>query len=133
MGEAMNKAALKNECVVLLAHGSKDPRWRIPFEEILRVAQSQAGEGSVRLAYMEFIEPTLMDAARECAEQGISSIRIFPLFLAMGVHLATDIPRQAEEVREQFPELKVEVLQTLGEDPRMVALMQQIVVETIST
>jgi len=128
----MNKTARKNECVVLLAHGSKDPRWRVPFEHILRVAQGEAGEERVRLAYMEFIEPTLMDVARTCVGQGICRIRVFPLFLAMGAHLATDIPRQTDEVREQFPQLAVEVLTALGEDSRMTRLMQQIVLETIN-
>lgn len=118
---------------MLLAHGSKDPRWRIPFEQILRAVQDQVGADRVRLAYMEFIAPTLMDVARTCAEHGIQSVRVFPLFLAMGAHLATDIPQQAEEVRAQFPKLKVEALKALGEDPRLTRLMEQIVLEVVNS
>jgi sirohydrochlorin cobaltochelatase len=129
----MNTNGRRNECVVLFAHGSKDPRWRVPFEQILHVAQAQVGEERVRLAYMEFIEPTLQDVAQACVERGILRLKIFPLFLAMGTHLATDIPRQAEEVRARFPELTVEVLQALGEDFRVTALMQQLVLETINS
>jgi len=129
----MNETLQRTECVVLLAHGSKDPRWRLPFEQILRVVQSQRGEDRVRLAYMEFIEPTLLDVARTCVENGVLRIRVLPLFLAMGAHLTTDIPRQADEARAQFPQLEIEVMRPLGEDPRLTRLMQQIVLETINS
>lgn len=129
----MSRFIPKKECLVLLAHGSKDPRWRIPFEQILSAVQDQVGEDRVRLAYMEFIAPTLTDVARACAERGILNLRVFPLFLAMGAHLATDIPRQAEEVRAQFPVLKIEVLKALGEDSRVTRLMQQIVLEEFNS
>ena len=125
----MDKPAEVRDCLVLLAHGSKDPRWRVPFEDILSAAEDQAGEHRVRLAYMEFAGPTLGDVARCCVEQGILHLRIFPLFLAMGAHIANDVPRQAEELRERFPELQVEVLAPVGEDPRLTRLIQQIVLE----
>lgn len=131
-GVRLHESTRKHECLVLLAHGSKDPRWRLPFEQILSATRAEVGEGRVLLAYMEFIEPTLMDAARTCVEQGRLRMRIFPLFLAMGAHIANDVPRQAEELRAQFPGLEVEVLTPIGEDPRMTRLIQQIVVERMS-
>ena len=56
----VNKLLAKSECLVLLAHGSRDPQWRVPFERIVDAVQGQSGKTKVRLAYMEFIEPTLM-------------------------------------------------------------------------
>ncbi len=129
----MNETLQRNECVVLLAHGSKDPRWRLPFEQTLRFAQGQHGEDRVRLAYMEFVEPTLRDVARTCVENGVLRIRVLPLFLAMGAHLTTDTPRQADEVRAQFPQLGIEVMRPLGEDSRVTGLIQQVVLETINS
>ena len=86
-GYKANKFLGKSECLVLLAHGSKDPRWRIPFERIVDAVQGQSEKTVVRLAYMEFIEPTLMDVARECVGQQILRLRILPLFLSIGAHL----------------------------------------------
>jgi sirohydrochlorin cobaltochelatase len=121
-----------SDCLVLLAHGSKDPRWCIPFERIVNSVRGQSEKTAVRLAYMEFAEPTLMDVARECAGRQILHLRILPLFLSFGTHLATDVPEQVNRAKEQFPQLEVEVLAPVGEDPRFAGLIQQIVIETLS-
>lgn len=115
-------------CLVLIAHGSKDPRWREPFERLYLSLRSSLGH-RVRMGYMEFVNPTLMDLADECSQGGMRKIRVLPLFMAAGAHLATDIPEQVKQVRERHPRLEVEVLAPIGEDPRMFALMQQIVNE----
>jgi sirohydrochlorin cobaltochelatase len=130
-GHKVNKILGKSECLVLLAHGSKDPRWRIPFERIVDAVQGQSGKTKVRLAYMEFIEPTLMDVARECVGQQILRLRILPLFLSIGAHLATDVPEQVNQAKVQFPQLEVDVLSPVGEDPRLARLIEQIVIETL--
>ena len=123
---------MMSDCLVLLAHGSKDHQWRVPFERIVDAVQGQSGKTKVRLAYMELIEPTLMDVARECVGQQISHLRILPLFLSIGAHLATDVPEQVNQAKAKFPRLEVELLAPVGEDPRLTRLIQQIVVETLN-
>jgi sirohydrochlorin ferrochelatase len=67
---------MMSDCLVLLAHGSKDPRWCVPFERIVDAVRGQSEKTKVRLAYMEFIEPTLMDVAHECVGQQILHLNI---------------------------------------------------------
>ncbi|HZM11012.1 MAG TPA: CbiX/SirB N-terminal domain-containing protein [Candidatus Limnocylindrales bacterium] len=129
--DEVNKSPGKSECLVLLAHGSKDPRWRVPFERIVDAVQGQSGETKVSLAYMEFLEPTLIDVARECVGQQILHLKILPLFFSIGAHLAIDVPEQVNQAKAQFPQLEVEVLSPIGEDPRLTGLIQQIVMETL--
>lgn len=114
--------------LILLAHGSRDPRWREPFERIYLQMRRELGDG-VKLAYMEFIGPTLMDVVEECLKEGVEKVRVLPLFMAAGAHLATDVPEQAEQIRQLYPMLEVEVLAPIGEDPRMFLLMQDIIRE----
>ena len=121
--------ARESVCLVLLAHGSKDPRWRAPFERLASELQQELGNRAVRLAYMEFTGPTLMDVAQECAGQMNLNLRLLPLFMAVGAHLAKDIPEQVAEIRGQFPQLTVEVLTPIGEDARLVALVGNIAKE----
>ena len=131
-GDEVNKLLAKSKCLVLLAHGSKDPRWRVPFERTVDAVRGQSGETEVRLAYMEFVKPTLMDVARECLGQQILLLKILPLFLSTGAHLATDVPGQVNQAKAQFPQLEVELLSPIGEDPRLTGLIQQIVIETLN-
>jgi sirohydrochlorin cobaltochelatase len=120
-------SAKLRECLVLLAHGSKDPRWREPFERLF--LRSRRDYDAVKLAFMEFTEPTLLEAADECVRDGFHSLRILPLFMASGAHLATDVPKLFAEVKERHPQLQLELMSPIGEDPRVIALMTHIVRE----
>lgn len=125
---AMFREDSHKACLVLIAHGSRDPRWREPFERMERTLEARSAT-PVRLAYMEFVSPTLMEVARECVEMGARHIRVMPLFLASGAHVATDIPEQVEQVRTEFPMVCVELVAPIGEDPRVFALLETIVLE----
>jgi sirohydrochlorin cobaltochelatase len=118
--------------LLLFAHGSRDPRWRAPFERLEASLRGALGDECVRrLAYMEFVGPTLLDAAADAERDGKRVLRVLPLFLSAGAHVATDIPAQAAEVRRQFPNLTVEVLAPIGEDPRFIALMTAAAAEAL--
>ena len=73
--------------------------------------------------------PTLMDVAHECVQQLTLNLRLLPLFMAAGAHLATDIPEQVALVRRRFPQITVEVLPPIGEDARVMRLVEQIAIE----
>ncbi|MGA3195351.1 MAG: CbiX/SirB N-terminal domain-containing protein [Terriglobales bacterium] len=119
----------ENVCLLLLAHGSKDPRWCAPFERISLELQKELGPSRVRLAYMEFMRPNLVDVVYECVQQRTLNLRLLPLFMAVGAHLASDIPEQVADVRRQFPEISLEILPPVGEDARMMQLVEQIAIE----
>jgi sirohydrochlorin cobaltochelatase len=115
--------------LVLLAHGSRDPRWRAPFEAFTAHLVADLGAHKVRLAYMEFVSPSLVDMAEEAIRDGIQQVKIMPLFMAGGAHVDRDIPVQVQEVKDRFPSLELTVLPPIGEHPRLVAVMQEIVKE----
>lgn len=112
--------------LVLFAHGSKDPRWRAPFLELLAALRAEMGDQAVSLAFMEFAEPGLLEVARLAAAAGFTRLRVLPLFLAGGAHVARDIPEQVTQVRKTFPSLRVDVLRPVGEDPRFTDLLLEI-------
>lgn len=112
--------------LVLFAHGSKDPRWRAPFLQMLATLRTELGAPRVGLAFMEFAEPTLLQVARDAHRDGVDSLRLLPLFLAGGAHVAKDIPVQVAEVKETLPGMSVEIMPPVGEDPRFARLLLSI-------
>lgn len=116
--------------LVLMAHGSRDPRWRAPFEALLQQLRHELGADRVALAYMEFASPTLLDIAVGAVRDGVEVLRILPLFLAAGAHVDHDIPSQVDIVRAQFRQLGVEIFNPVGEDPRLVKLLLEIARES---
>ncbi len=122
----MNRSTL-----VLFAHGSKDPRWMQPFEKLTADLQADLGETGVCLAYMDFAEPTLQDVADGLKLKGITRIRLLPLFLAGGAHVAKDIPEQVAQVQDRIPGFRIEVLPPVGENPRFAGLLREIARESV--
>ncbi len=116
-------------CLVMLAHGSRDPRWCAPFERLKHELVQEMGPDKIRLAYLEFVGPTLMQVAARCVELNVLKLRLLPLFLAAGAHLATDVPRLVQEVLAKLPALEIETLPPVGEDPRIARLLKQMVSE----
>ena len=121
---------MQTQQLVLMVHGSRDPRWRAPFEHLLGKLRGELGEERVALAYMEFAAPSLMDVAGRAIRNGITSLRILPLFLAAGAHVDRDIPSQVEGLRAQYGQLHIELLPPVGEDPRFADLLLQIARES---
>lgn len=117
--------------LVLFAHGSRDTRWQLTFNELTNELKERLGNDTVRLAYMEFSPPTLSDVAGEAVRDGKQELSILPLFLAAGGHLAEDIPVQVAEARRHFPQLRIELLPPIGEHPRVKRLFQEIVCEYV--
>lgn len=115
--------------LVLFAHGSRDPNWRAPFEQLRRDLIEDLGEAAVRLCYLEFEPPGLDEVLAEAAEDQVERVRILPLFIAAGKHVREDLPNLVEQATRAHPAMAIELLPTLGEDPRFVALMRGVALD----
>lgn len=118
--------------IVLMAHGSRDPRWREPFQRLAARMGEALGAERVRLAYMEFASPTLDDVADEAVADGRRQLAILPLFMAGGGHVAHDIPAQARAASARHPGLAIEILDPVGEDERVIEAMVSIARATLA-
>lgn len=113
------------ECLVLIAHGSRNRRWTELLQGLAAELQTEVGSEKVRLAFMELSKPSLFDIAEEVYEPGMS-LRILPLFMANGNHLAYDIPEQLNELAQRFPGMKVEMLPPLGEHREFLNVIKEV-------
>ncbi len=111
--------------LILFAHGSRDPRWAEPFESV-RAALSRSEPGlAVRLAYLEFMAPTLDDAADALVAEGCTRLDVLPLFLGTGGHLRRDLPPMVQAVMQRHPSVQARLHPAAGEAPALVAAMAE--------
>lgn len=112
--------------LILIAHGSRDARWRASVERLADAMAADLGPGRVLLAYMDHTPPTLMDAAGEAARNGRRHIRVLPLFLAAEGHVERDVVPLVDGVRAAHPDLDVELLAPLGAHEEFVSALSAI-------
>lgn len=103
--------------IVLFGHGARDPAWARPFEAIRDRLRRERPEYPVAIAFLEHLEPSLDEAIDSLAQDGASSIAVFPLFIAQGAHLKQDLPRLVEAIRASRPHLPIALEPALGESP----------------
>jgi sirohydrochlorin cobaltochelatase len=112
-----------SRALVLFAHGARDPRWAEPFEAVAGRIRRAAPSLPVRLAFLELMAPTLLDAVAELADSGIATIDVVPLFLGTGGHLRKDLPPLVEAAQAAHPGLVVRLHAAIGEDAAVLDAM----------
>jgi sirohydrochlorin cobaltochelatase len=102
---------------ILLAHGSRRAGGNQIVEQI-------AQNLSVRDAYWS-VAPSLADRVAELVSQGATEIGIFPYFLFPGA-ITDEIASLVEELRQQFPQTRLLLGETIGSPPLLVTAIGQI-------
>ncbi|MBC3868978.1 sirohydrochlorin chelatase [Undibacterium oligocarboniphilum] len=107
---------MRQSALILFAHGARDPRWAHPFERLREMTQHNAGGAIVRLAFLEFMTPSLPELVAQLVADGVSTISIVPVFLGQGGHVLRDLPLMLERLRTDFPAIQIQQVQAVGED-----------------
>ncbi|HWT17316.1 MAG TPA: CbiX/SirB N-terminal domain-containing protein [Variovorax sp.] len=112
--------------IVLLAHGSRDGRWREPIEAVAARITALDPQARVVCAYMELAAPDLRTAAAALIASGAKALRVVPLFLGMGKHAREDLPLQVEALRQAWPQVDFQLAGIVGEEPELIDLLARI-------
>ena len=118
---------------ILLAHGSQDEAWRAWFEQLAASLAGSLGEGRVRVAYLQFSPPTLLDTVTTAAQEGFRRIAVLPLFISAGGHVMRDVPSQVSAIRKRWSDLQITILPHVGENPGFVELVGGLVRKAIGS
>jgi sirohydrochlorin cobaltochelatase len=102
--------------IALIAHGSRDPEWRRPFERIAAALEKRLPSVAVALCYLEH-GPSIDEALAALVAKGAGTIRVVPLFLGAGGHVKEDIPRL---IASANPAVPVSVDPPIGEQARLI-------------
>lgn len=106
--------------ILLLAHGSRDPAWKAPFERLRERIVARAPTTPVENAYLEHTAPDVIEAARRLVTRGATAIEVVPLFLGPGGHVRSDLPRLAADIRSAQGGIEVTIAAPIGEADRVI-------------
>ena len=118
--------------LLLFAHGARDPRWAEPFEAVAARARQHEPTWIVRLAFLEFMSPTLIDAGHAMAAAGCERVDVLPLFLGAGGHVRKDLPLLLDALRAAHPLVRWQLQRAVGEQPGVIDAMAHAAVFNLS-
>lgn len=124
----MNPLMNTGSGVVLFAHGSRDPLWRLPIDAVAQQIRRLWPDTPVDVAFLELTSPDLPSTVEAMMKQGLTRLRIVPMFLGVGRHAREDLPQIVQGLTEAYPQMQFELLPAVGEHPAMTKLMAQIAV-----
>jgi sirohydrochlorin cobaltochelatase len=114
---------MSSSAVILFAHGAREREWAQPFESIRD--RLRAAGTPVELAFLEFMPPSLDEAAARLAGKGVETVVVVPLFLAQGAHLKRGLPAMVERIRKRHSNTEFRVTPALGEAPEILAAITE--------
>jgi sirohydrochlorin cobaltochelatase len=117
--------------LVLFAHGARAQAWAAPFERLRDQAQARLPQVRVTLAFLELMAPRLPEAVAALVAEGVDDVTVLPVFLGQGGHVLRDLPLLADSIRAAHPQLALQVVGAIGEDPQVQAAMADYCVRSL--
>lgn len=108
--------------VILLGHGSPDPRAAAALRTLAREVARQRPETRVEVAFLDHDDPGLTGLAIELAWAGYGSAVVVPAFLSTAFHVRVDVP-DAVAAAERSSGLRLVVAEPIGPDPALLDLL----------
>lgn len=121
-GPTSNK---KTTGVLLVFHGARDEDGMAEFYAFLQLVRSAWRPTLVQPAFLEFVEPSILDAAAEMVAQGVEEVLVLPLFLVPASHLKTDVPAAIQHLRLQYPHVTFRYGRHLGITPLLTQILDE--------
>ena len=116
------------ESIILIGHGSPK-KGANNIELTGRLLHSaihpNCNNNCVKVAYLQFAEPGISDAIKECVESGAKRIIIHPYFLSSGMHVTKDIPEIIKEAEEMYPDREFIYTEPLGIHEKLVHVVME--------
>lgn len=109
--------------VLLFGHGSRDPAWRKPMDEVADRIRHRSPHTPVTCAFLELQAPDFAEGVDGLVAQGARTVQVLPMFLGVGKHAREDLPSLVVTARQRHPDVTFAVLPSVGELPDVLDLI----------
>ncbi|EPH46660.1 sirohydrochlorin chelatase [Streptomyces aurantiacus] len=113
--------AVRRPVLLVVAHGSRDPRHAASVRALLRTVRGLRPGLRVEVGFLDFNTPSVPSVLGSLAEEGVRDVIALPLLLTRAFHAKADIPAV---LREAPPGLRVRQAGVLGPSPLLLAALE---------
>ncbi len=102
--------------LIILAHGSRRHESNQEIETLAKEVKKIAGNeyDVIEYAYLEIVEPTLLQSIESVVNRGVSDITVHPYFLNSGNHVKRDIPALIDTATEKYIDCRFKISAYIG-------------------
>ena len=111
--------------MLIVCHGSPLRAANEGFIAMVGRIAARLGTSNVLPAFFALVRPNIQDQIAELASRGVDRIVVMPYFLFEGKHVGVDIPNILAQCHEWFPQVTLELMPTLENDPAVETLVVQ--------
>ena len=111
--------------LLIVGHGSRDPRGASEFHELVALARECNPSLSVEGGFIELSRPPISECVNRLAGGGARIIAAVPLMLLAAGHAKDDIPATLVREKMSHPEVGFEYGRALGIRPELLELMDE--------
>ena len=115
--------------LLIVCHGSPSRVANDGFIALVARIAARLAMNHVLPAFFALVRPNIPDQIAELASRGVNRILLMPYFLFQGQHVGVDIPNILAQCHEWFPDVSMEMLPTLENDPAV----ETVVVERLTS
>nr|MBA3281986.1 ATP-binding cassette domain-containing protein [Acidimicrobiia bacterium] len=110
--------------LVVLGHGSRDPRAAEEFATLLDLVRAAAGDQPVRGGFLELADPPIDDAIDALVADGADDVVAVPYVLFGAGHLKDDGPAVLDRARRRHPNVRFRLARDLGVHPAVLEVAE---------
>jgi sirohydrochlorin cobaltochelatase len=120
---AMNGKRNGNPALLIVGHGSRDPRGAQEFHELVALLRARDAGLKVEGGFIEFSRPPISECVERLVGAGAREISAVPLMLLAAGHAKDDIPATLVREKMSHPEVNFHYGRALGIRPELLELM----------
>lgn len=121
----------KMDGALLVAHGSRDPAWCQPFQDIAQLLRTARPGLAVELGFVEIQEPRCLEAGEVLARMGCRHVLVVPMFLGAGHHVRVDMAHLLDQLNENWRGVEWRLAPAIGEMPAFHQAVAQVLERTL--
>ncbi|MET8011675.1 sirohydrochlorin chelatase [Streptomyces sp. NPDC005271] len=111
--------------LLIIAHGSRDPRHAATVDALCARVRSLRPELRVEPSFLDFNAPRVGRILNRLADEGATDVIALPLLLTRAFHAKADIPAVLGEARARHPRLALRQAEVLGPSPLLTQALER--------